>query len=93
VANEQRAIVNVPIPPEFEAFAREQVAADATPLRRTLLPTRSGSPLTPRVVELERGEEHRFDAEDTKRHQAGRCADKVSPRRGIDPVLRSPAAR
>jgi putative addiction module CopG family antidote len=69
--------MNVSIPPEFEAFAREQVAAgcysseaevvvDALKQyladRQALLEL-----LDPAIEQLERGEGRPFDAEDTKR--------------------------
>ena len=84
-----RAVMNVPIPPEFEAFAREQVAAGryaaeadvvAAALRQYLADREALLDLLdPAIGELERGEGHAFDAEDTKRRgrerrrQAGTC--------------------
>jgi putative addiction module CopG family antidote len=81
--------MNVPIPSEFEAFAREQVAsgrysseeevvADAL---RQYLADRDASLalLDPAIEQLDRGEGRPFDAEETKRRgrerhrQAGAC--------------------
>ena len=83
--------MKVSIPPEFEAFAREQVAAgrysseaevvlDALKQyladRKALLDL-----LDPAIEQLERGEGRPFDAEDTKRRgrerrqRAGACPE------------------
>jgi putative addiction module CopG family antidote len=69
--------MNVPIPPEFEAFAREQVAAGryaseadvvADALRQYLADREALlALLDPAIEQLERGEGRPFDAEETKR--------------------------
>ena len=82
-------LMNVPIPPEFEAFAREQVAAGrfaseaevvADALRQYLADRKALlALLDPAIEQLDRGEGRRFDAEDTKRRgrerrqRAGAC--------------------
>lgn len=82
-------IMNVSIPPEFEAFAREQVAAGhyaseadvvADALRRYLADRETLLALLNQGIEqLDRGEGRPFDAEDTKRRgrerrqRAGAC--------------------
>jgi putative addiction module CopG family antidote len=68
---------NLPIPPEFEAFAREQVAAGryaseaevvAAALRRYLADRDALlALLDPAIEQLDRGEGLPFDAEGTKR--------------------------
>jgi putative addiction module CopG family antidote len=83
------AIMDVPIPPEFEAFAREQVAAGrfaseadvvADALRQYLADRKTLlALLDPAIEQLDRGEGRRFDGEDTKRRgrerrqRAGAC--------------------
>jgi putative addiction module CopG family antidote len=69
--------MNVAIPPEFEAFAREQVAAGryaseaevvADALKRYLADREALlALLDPALAQLDRGEGRPFDAEDTKR--------------------------
>ena len=82
-------IMNVSIPPEFEAFAREQVAAGryaseaevvADALRQYLADREAMlALLDPAIEQLDRGEGRPFDAEDTKRRgrerrqRAGAC--------------------
>jgi putative addiction module CopG family antidote len=81
--------MNVPIPPEFEAFAREQVAAGRYPSEAEVVADALKQYLADRVAllalldpaieQLDRGEGRPFDAEETKRrgrerHQrAGVC--------------------
>ena len=70
-------IMNVSILPEFEAFAREQVAAGryaseadvvADALKRYLADREALlALLDPAIGQLDRGEGHPFDAEETKR--------------------------
>lgn len=70
-------MMNVPVPPEFEAFAREQVAAGrysceaevvADALRQYLGDREALLDLLdPAIGQLDSGEGHPFDAEDTKR--------------------------
>jgi putative addiction module CopG family antidote len=75
--------MNVSIPPEFEAFAREQVAAGrysseaevVADALKQYLADREGllaSPLDPAIAQLDRGEGRPFDAEDTKRRGRAR---------------------
>jgi putative addiction module CopG family antidote len=83
--------MNVPIPPEFEAFAREQVAsgryaseaevvADAL---KQYLADRAAllALLDPAIEQLDRGDGRPFDAEETKRRgrerrrRAGACPE------------------
>lgn len=69
--------MNVPIPPEFEVFAREQVAAGryssevevvAEALKQYLADREALlKVLDPAIEQLNRGEGRPFDAEDTKR--------------------------
>lgn len=69
--------MNVPIPPEFEAFARDQVAAGrytseaevvADALRQYLADREALlALLDPAIEQLDRGEGRPFDAEQTKR--------------------------
>jgi putative addiction module CopG family antidote len=69
--------MNVPIPPEFEAFARSQVAAGryaseaevvAEALKQYLADRETVlALLDPAIAQLERGEGSPFDAADTKR--------------------------
>jgi putative addiction module CopG family antidote len=82
-------MTDISIPPEFEAFAREQVAAGRFPSEaevvadalRQYLADREASLalLDPAIGQLDRGEGRPFDAGDTKRrgrerHQrAGAC--------------------
>lgn len=84
-------MMNVSIPPEFEAFAREQVAAGryaseaevvADALRQYLLEGEAlPALLDPAIEQLERGEGRQFDADDTKRRgreqrqRAGACRE------------------
>lgn len=81
--------MNVRIPPEFEVFAREQVAAGryaaeadvvADALRQYLADREVLlALLDPAIAQLDRGEGRPFDAEDIKRRgrarrrQAGTC--------------------
>jgi putative addiction module CopG family antidote len=81
--------MNVPIPPEFEAFAREQVAAGRYAAEadvvgdalRQYLADREAllALLDPAIEELERGQGRLFDAENTtrrgreRRRQSGPC--------------------
>jgi putative addiction module CopG family antidote len=68
---------NVSVPPEFDAFAREQVAAgryssEAEVVAEALkqyLADRDALPASvdPAIAQLDRGEAGPFDAEDTKR--------------------------
>ena len=85
------AITNVPIPPEFEVFARTQVAAgryacEAEVVAETLkqyLADREAllALLDPAIEQLDRGEGRPFDAEETKRRgrerrqHAGACPE------------------
>jgi putative addiction module CopG family antidote len=82
-------MMNVSIPPEFEAFAREQVAAGryaseaevvADALKQYLADREALlALLDPAIEQLDRGEGRAFDAEDTKRRgrerrqRAGAC--------------------
>jgi putative addiction module CopG family antidote len=86
---EKKTIMNVAIPPEFEAFAREQVAAGrysseaeavADALKQYLADREALLALVdPAIEQLDRGEGRPFDAEDTKRRgrerrqRAGAC--------------------
>ena len=75
-------MMNVPIPPEFEAFAREQVSAGrysseaevvADALKRYLADRGALLALPdPALAQLDRGEGRPFDVEDTKRRGCGR---------------------
>jgi putative addiction module CopG family antidote len=84
-------IMNVPIPPEFEAFARKQVAAGrygseaevvAEALKQYLADREALLALIdPAIEQLDRGEGRPFDAADTKRRgrerrqRASACPD------------------
>jgi putative addiction module CopG family antidote len=83
--------MNVPVPAEFEAFAREQVAAGrysceaevvAEALKQYLADREALLPLLdPAIEQLDRGEGRPFDAEQTKRRgrerrqRAGLCRE------------------
>ena len=77
VCGKEHAVMNVSIPPEFEAFAREQVAAGrysseadvvAAALKQYLADRQALlAILDPAIEQLDRGEGHPFDAEQTKR--------------------------
>jgi putative addiction module CopG family antidote len=74
--------MNVPVPPEFKTFAREQVAAGryaceaevvADALKQYLADREALlALLDPALAQLDRGEGRPFDAEDTKRRGRGR---------------------
>jgi putative addiction module CopG family antidote len=83
--------MNVSIPPEFEAFAREQVAAGrysseaevvADALRQYLADRKTLlALLDPAIEQLDRGEGRPFDAEDTRRRGRERCQRSGAPPR------------
>ena len=84
-------MTDISIPPEFEAFAREQVAAGrysseaevvADALKQYLADREALlAMLDPAIGQLDRGEGRPFDAEDTKRRgrerrqRAGACPE------------------